>query len=277
MRNKTSPAGGSEKVVYHSSLHLSTATLNLVADLLRGRLKKIRSRWRKLPPGKIATIVLAVLRHDQRLADMAGGNAVSASTVRRWVLEVIELLAARAERLDRALKRITRRGGCVVLLDGTLVRTRRRSGKDNRRNYSGKHKAHGLLFLALTDHKGRLVWLSAARPGRSSEITTARHDKIVDKLREAGLGAIGDLGFVGLDTTPDDPVLVTGFKAARNKPLTRAKKEANKLIAAERAACEHAFAHLKNWRILTKLRLSARHATTLLRALLVLTNTEVAR
>ncbi|MFJ3308493.1 transposase family protein [Streptomyces sp. NPDC086549] len=57
----------------------------------------------------------------------------------------------------------------------------------------------------------------------------------------------------------------------------RAKKQINKLIAAERAACEHAFAHLKNWRILNKLRLHARHATTLLRALLVLTNLEIAR
>jgi hypothetical protein len=36
-------------------------------------------------------------------------------------------------------------------------------------------------------------------------------------------------------------------------------------------------AHLKNWRILTKLRLDVRHATTLLRALLVLTNIEIAR
>ncbi|MGW1917263.1 hypothetical protein ACWCQS_43010 [Streptomyces sp. NPDC002076] len=35
--------------------------------------------------------------------------------------------------------------------------------------------------------------------------------------------------------------------------------------------------HLKNWRILTKLRLHVRHATTLLRALLVLTDIEIAR
>ncbi|UIX33952.1 hypothetical protein [Streptomyces sp. GQFP] len=42
----------------------------------------------------------------------------------------------------------------LVLLDGT----RRRTGADNRRNYSGKHKAHGLLFLALTDEKGNLSW-----------------------------------------------------------------------------------------------------------------------
>nr|WP_307135739.1 transposase family protein [Streptomyces aurantiacus] len=55
-------------------------------------------------------------------------------------------------------------------------------------------------------------------------------------------------------------------KAARTKPLTSAKKQVNKLIASVRAVCEHAFAHLKNWRILTKLRLSPRYATTLLRA-----------
>jgi hypothetical protein len=109
------------------------------------------------------------------------------------------------------LKRIIRKGGQVVLLDGTLVCTRRRYGTHDRRNYSGKHKAHGLLFLAITDHKGRLVWISAARPGRSSEITTALHKKIVDRLREAGLGAIGDLGFVGLGTDPDEPVAITGY------------------------------------------------------------------
>lgn len=135
----------------------------------------------------------------------------------------------------------------------------------------------GVRPLGFTDHKGRLVWISAARPGRSSEITTARHDKITARLREAGLGAIGDLGFIGLDDDPDHSVIITGYKAARTKPLTKAKKQVNKLIAAERAACEHAFAHLKNWRVLTKLRLKARHATTLLRALLVLTNIEIAR
>ncbi|MER5917836.1 transposase family protein [Streptomyces sp. NPDC001982] len=72
-------------------------------------------------------------------------------------------------------------------------------------------------------------------------------------------------------------MVITGYKAARTKPLTSAKKQVNKLIASVRAVCEHAFAHLKNWRILTKLRLHVRHATTLLRALRVLTNLEVTR
>ncbi|MFE5586085.1 transposase family protein [Kitasatospora sp. NPDC056531] len=277
MRKNTSPAEDPEGLVYQCRLSLSSATVNMVADLIRGHLKKICSRWRKLSPGKIAVIVLAVLRHDQRLCDMAGGNDVSASTVRRWLLEVIDLLAARAPRLDRALKKITRKGGVVVLLDGTLVRTRRRTGDENRPNYSGKHKVHDLLFLALTDEKGNLVWISAAKPGRSSEVTATRHNKICAKLREAGLGALADRGFVGLDDDPDDPVIVTGRKASRGKPLAEAQKEANRLVSRERAANEHGFADLKNWRILTKVRMNARHATALLRALLVLTNAEVSR
>ncbi|MET9074757.1 transposase family protein [Streptomyces sp. NPDC004232] len=194
---------------------------------------------------------------------------------------MLELLAARAPRLDRALKKIARQSGVVVLLDGTLVRTRRctgrRTGDGNRPNYSGKHKAHGLPFLALTDERGNLAWISAAKPGRSSEITTARHNKITTRLREAGLDALADLGFIGPDDDPDYPVIATGRRASRGHPLTAAQKEANRLVSRERAANEHGFADLKNWRILSKVRMNAIHATTLLRALLVLTNAEVSR
>ena len=276
MRRNLGPAEGIENPVYQVRLPLSTRTLTTVADLLRAHLKRINSRWRKLPAGRIAVITLAVLRHDQRLLDMAGGNGVSPSTVRRWVLEVIQLLARRAERLDRVLRKIARTGGHVVLIDGTLIRTRRRTGKDNRRNYSGKHKCHGLLFLALTDHKGRLLWLSAARPGRSSEIT-ARYNKLVEQLRAHELGAIGDLGFTGLDDDPDNPVVITGYKAARTKaPDTReeACQQADRVRprglprARLRAPEELAHPHQAP---------PVRHATTLLRALLVLTNIEVAR
>ncbi|WP_328731218.1 transposase [Streptomyces caniferus] len=251
----------------------STRTVNHLADLLRHDLKAIRSRWRILPPGKIAVIVLAVLRHDQRLADMAGGNNVSESTVRRWRDELITLFAAQAPRLDRALNQ----GGEVVLIDGTLIATMRHTGKADRRNYSGKHHRHGLHFLALTDERGRLIWISAARPGRTHDNTAARHDRILAHLRAAGLGALADLGFRGLDNDVRDPVIVTGFHASRTHKLTPGQKTANRVLAVGRAPVEHGFAHLKNWRILTKLRTDPAHATRLLRALLVLTNFEVNR
>lgn len=132
--------------------------------------------------GKIAGIVLAVLRCDQRPGDLAGGNGIHRTTVTRWVREIVGLLAARAPRLDRALQKIARKGGGLVLLDGWVIRTRRRTRAENRKNYSGKNKCHGLLVIALTDDRGRLLWVSAARPGRTSEITACRHDKLTAHL-----------------------------------------------------------------------------------------------
>ncbi|PNV36376.1 hypothetical protein C1708_32205 [Streptomyces sp. DH-12] len=120
--------------------------------------------------------------------------------------------------------------------------------------------------------------MSSARPGRASEITVARHDKITAHLRVAELGALAGLGFVGLDDHPDDdPVIITGFKATRSHRLTEAQKEANRLVSRERAANEHGFTYLKTWRVLAKVRMTTRHATFLLRALLVLANSEVQR
>jgi hypothetical protein len=113
--------------------------------------------------------------------------------------------------------------------------------------------------------------------GRSGGATSARHNKITEHLREAGLGALADLGFVGLDDDPDNPRIITGRKATRNHRLTDADKEANRLLSRERAAVEHGFANLKTWRFITRPRMNARHATTLLRALLVLANSEVQR
>ncbi|MFJ3775614.1 transposase family protein [Streptomyces sp. NPDC090075] len=116
------------------------------------------------------------------------------------------------------------------------------------KNFSGKHKAHGPLFLAPADEKGNLIWISAARPGRSSAITAARRNEITGHLREAGFGTLADLGFIGLDDDPEYPVIITGRKATRNHRLTGAEKEANRLLNRERAAVEHGFAKPRDLR-----------------------------
>ncbi|MFJ9020268.1 hypothetical protein ACIRPU_09820 [Streptomyces sp. NPDC102259] len=64
--------------------------------------------------------------------------------MRRWRDEMIGLLAAKAPRLDRALKKIAKRGGEVVLVDGTLIPALRRTGREDRKNFPGKHHRHGL-------------------------------------------------------------------------------------------------------------------------------------
>lgn len=156
------------------------------------------------------------------------------TTCPRWRDELVRLLAAQAPRLDR---------------------------KADRRNYSGKHRSHGLHFPR------------PDRRGHTHGNTAARHDHILAHLRTAGLGALADLGFRGLDNDIRDPVIVTGYLATRTHKLTHSEKEANRILAVGRAPVEHGFAHLKNWRIPTKLRT----APQLLRALLVVTNIEVNR
>ncbi|MEU8435986.1 transposase family protein [Streptomyces sp. NPDC029216] len=102
-------------------------------------------------------------------------------------------------------------------------------------------------------------------------------DHILAHLRAVGLGALADPGFRGLDNDVRDPVIVTGSTATRAHELTPGQKTADRVLAVGRAPVEHGFAHLKNWRTLTKLRTDPARATHLLRALLVLTNLEVNR
>ncbi|MGH3262547.1 MAG: hypothetical protein ACRDNS_11160, partial [Trebonia sp.] len=59
----------------------SAKAVTLVVDVIRKHRKEVGSRWRKLPDGRIASIVLAHLRHAQRLSDLAGGT--TAPTRRR--------------------------------------------------------------------------------------------------------------------------------------------------------------------------------------------------
>jgi hypothetical protein len=281
--------------VYQAHLPLSSKTIAVTVAALRRYRTRAGSRWRKLPDHTVAVIVLAVLRHDQRLADIAAAYQVSASSVRRWVLQITATLAAQAPRLPRALHAHARTGAPAVLLDATLIPIPRPTDRRRRhRHYSGKHRTFGLLVLALTDLAGNLLWLSAALPARTAEITAARRNRLPAHLRTAGLAAFADLAYTRLDDQPgpahtprprgahpghphDQPTILTGRRPAAKHPLTPAQHTTNQLINRERVPVEHAFAHLKNWRILNRLRANHHHTTQLLRALHILTTTEIQR
>ncbi|MFE3526638.1 transposase family protein [Streptomyces sp. NPDC059161] len=128
---------------------------------------------------------------------------------------------------------------------GTLIRTQRRTERADRRNYSGKHRSHGLHFLSVTDENGRMIWISAARPGRTHDNTAARHDHILAHLRAAGLGRWPTSAFGAWTSDILDPVIATGYIATRTHKLTQGEKEANRALAVGRAPVEHGFATSK--------------------------------
>lgn len=272
----TSTGPDSPQLVYQARLPLSTRTLAAVREAITAYRRQVKSRWRKLSDGQAALLVLAHLRHDQRLRDLAGANQISAATLHRWTQQALAVLAARMPRLPRALATAVRAGHQYVLLDATLIRTRRRNGPRKRKDYNGKHRTHGLLFTVLVDPIGNIIWISAAKAGRTNDATAARHQHILTHLRAAGLGAIADMAYSALDDNPNQPTIITGRRPHHRRRLTVTETQINAMIARDRAVNEHPFAYLKNWRILTKLRLKPdpARATTLLRALTVLTQIE---
>ncbi|MFJ4206658.1 hypothetical protein ACIP2Y_44665 [Streptomyces sviceus] len=118
------------------------------------------------------------------------------------MLGVIHLPAARAECPDRALKRIFRRGGAVVFVDGALILARHRTGTGDRPNCSGERSMHGLHDLVLTDESGDLIRVLGALRGRTGNVTVARHDHLTAHLGGACIGTFADLGLLGLDDGP---------------------------------------------------------------------------
>jgi hypothetical protein len=221
-------AGDTVSLVYQCSLPLSTNTLDYLTDLLRRHLKAIRSRWRALPPGRIAVIVLDVLRHDQRLADMAGGNDVSATTIRCWRDELVHLLGGRAPCLDRALKKIAGRGCGVVLIDGTLIPTQRRTGEAQR---SARPAPAGIAATACTSSgqpASGAVWCGYRPPGPAAPTTSPPPAATVSWPACVLSASVPwpTLGFLGLDedgTIPwsspaSRPPALAGSHSPRRRP-----------------------------------------------------------
>jgi hypothetical protein len=67
--------------------------------------QKIGSRWRKLPAGRQALLILAHLRNGDTLLRLAAGFGIGVSTLWRYLREGIELLAACADTVGQVMAR----------------------------------------------------------------------------------------------------------------------------------------------------------------------------
>ena len=148
---------------YRAALPLSSATLSFVAGVIRRHRKSIGSSWRKLKPGRQALLVLAYLKKGETFAELAAGFGVGVPTAWRYVNETVELLAARAPKLRKAVRGAQKAGHAYVVVDGTLIPIDRVAA--DRPFYSGKHKKHGMNLQVIASPLGDLLWVSGALPG----------------------------------------------------------------------------------------------------------------
>src|SRR5262249_29286615 len=86
----------------------------------------------------------------------------------------------------------------AVIVDTFEQRTQR-PRRPQRAYYSGKKKAHTLKSRVAVDEDGRVVDVAASRPGRWADLKVFKRSGLAGKLIRARVGALGDLGYVGLD------------------------------------------------------------------------------
>jgi hypothetical protein len=250
---------------YRAALPLSRTTLDYLAGVVRRHRRKIGSCWRKLNSGKQALLVLVHLRTGETFAALGAGFGIGTATAWRYVQETVALLAARAPKLDAALRSAGQHGHAFVVIDGTLIPIDRVAA--DRPFYSGKHRKHGMNLQVIASPLGEILWVSGALPGAVHDLTAARIWGIIRRLAAAGLIVLADKGYIGTG----DHVL-TPYRG-RNKPPSQ--KAANRAHAQLRAPAERANAQLKTWHILRKLRCCPWRAGQLAKAIHVLQAHEI--
>ncbi|MEN3611530.1 transposase family protein [Plantactinospora sp. ZYX-F-223] len=254
---------------YPSTIALSSHTLNHLADLIRAERTRRRGRWWRLDAGRQALLALAHLRNGDTITRLACGFAVSTTTAWRYVREAVDLLAAHAEDLNAAIRRIGRLA--YAILDGTLIPIDRVA--DQRPYYSGKHKRHGVNVQVIADCAGRLIWASPALPGAVHDLTAARTHGLIDALTNANVMTFADKAYQGAGGSVRTP-----FKRRPHRPrLSRRQKTVNRHHAKIRAVGERAVATLKGWKILAKLRCCPQRTTAIVQAILVLHHVQISR
>ena len=152
------------------------------------------------------------------------------------------LPARRPADLDTLLKEVPELR--LLVLDGVERPVRRPKNKDDqKKNYSGKKKAHRKKNLLLSSEK-RVVYLGPTSPG-------SVHDK---KLAdESGLTyppdalVVKDTGFQGYE--PPDTDTLQPKKKPRGRELHPIQKTINQIISRVRVTVEHAIAGVKRCRI----------------------------
>lgn len=129
---------------------------------------------------------------------------------------------------------------------------RRSDHEAQEEEYSGKKKLHTIKNLAITDPKGRILYLGSSYEG-------SVHDKTIwDEMtvKVGNVSLLMDLGFLGADK--DCETVILPFKKPKKKELRPLQKQINQAISKARVVVEHAFAGVKRLKIIrNKIRLKS--------------------
>jgi hypothetical protein len=229
--------------------------------------RRRRSPGHELPFADRVIATLVIMRFQLPHAALAVFYGVHRSTITRAVGEIRPLLAQRGFAVPgqpgRRLRTLAdvfayaAARGVKLRIDGTEVQVRRpRAGRPGRRAFvSGKKKQNTIKSTAVSDGRGRVLWLGAFRPGRMHDVTALRTDGIEDLLRRhPDVQAEADAGYQGLARDFPGQVSAPPKKPGKNAPPGDAARweQQRHQQSSQRICVEHAIAEPKQWRTLQR-------------------------
>jgi hypothetical protein len=190
---------------------------------------------------------------------------VSDSTVSRTIARVLPLLEASGQdtmRLpDPGRKR--RRGldallsdtpGLVVVIDTfeqPIQRPQERKVADT--FYSGKKKRHTLKCqVAVNEETGQVVDIPESALGPTADIKVLEESGLLERL-PAGVGAIGDLAYVGIDKLHPTGLGAAPRKKPRGKDRPAEDVCSNRAFSRRRIVVEHTIGRMRRYQSITQM------------------------
>jgi len=139
--------------------------------------------------------------------------------------------------------------------------------------YSGKKKQHTLKSqVAVDETTGQIVDIAESVAGPTADITLLEQSRLLERL-PAGVGAGGDLAYVGLAARHPQGLGATPRRKPRGKPRPSNDVAYNQAFARRRVVVEHTIRRIRCYQALTQTdRQHRRHHTTRVRAVAGLVN-----
>lgn len=189
---------------------------------------------------------------------------VSDSTARRAIERMLPLLEKSGRdtmrlpdpgkrhhrQLDALLKDLPE---LLVIVDSFEQRVQRpvtRSTADG--YYSGKKRQHTLKSqIAIHEQTGQVVDVSDSVPGPTADIKLLEQSGLMTRLPD-GVGAMGDLAYVGIDKLDDQSVGVAPRRKPRGQPRPAEDVAYNTAFSRRRIGVEHTIGRMRRYQAITQ-------------------------
>src|SRR5579884_812641 len=210
-----------------------------------------------LAPRDQVRLSVVWLRRSPTQAVLGFLFGVDEATVRRVLRRVLPVLEAlgrdgmrlpdpgrgRRPTLDALLAETPELAVVVDTFEQPIQRPKERAAADP--YYSGKKRRHTLENqVAVDERDGRVVDVAASVRGPTADLTLLKRSGLLDRL-PAGLGALGDLGYVGIAAAHPAGLGATPRRKPRGQPRPAEDVAFNRAFARRRVVVEHAIGRLR--------------------------------